>query len=253
MRARPCPLGRPSLSGSPRCRYNPDMPNSRAPLSFRLARGIGKELAIGGILPVLALAGCLAWPSPYTFGLAAILVALFVLLLVFFRDPERLSPQDKASVVAPADGRVVEVVDEHEPRFLGGQGLKIAVFMSLLDVHVNRSPGPGRVVLVEHASGQHLQAFRAEASETNEHNLIGLEGFYGRVLVKQIAGIMARRIVCWAEPGQHLRTGDRLGIIKFGSRVELYLPLGAEALVQPGDRTRAGVTVVARWKPEGPH
>ena len=229
------------------------MPNPQAPLSLRLARGIGKELAAGGIPAVLALAGCLAWPSPYTFGLAAILVALFVLLVYFFRDPERVSPEDETCFVAPADGRVMEVVEAHEPRFLGGQGLKIAVFMSLLDVHVNRSPGPGRVVLVEHASGQHLQAFRAEASETNEHNLIGLEGFYGRVLVKQIAGIMARRIVCWAEPGQHLRTGDRLGIIKFGSRVELYLPLGAEALVQPGDRTRAGVTVVARWKPEGPH
>ena len=107
------------------------------------------------------------------------------------------------------------------------------------------------MILVEHVAGKFLQAFRPEASEVNEHNLIGLEGRYGRVLVKQVAGIMARRIACWVHPGQRLQAGERLGVIKFGSRVDLYLPPGAEPAIRVGDRTRAGMTVVARWKKRG--
>ncbi|MBE9508835.1 MAG: phosphatidylserine decarboxylase family protein, partial [Chloroflexi bacterium] len=132
--------------------------------------------------------------------------------------------------------------------FLEAEGLKISIFMSILDVHVNRAPVEGRVALVEHVPGRFLQAFRPEASEVNEHNLIGLETRYGRVLVNQVAGILARRIVCWVRPGQGMRAGERLGVIKFGSRVDLYLPLGVEPVVQVGDRARAGTTVVARWK-----
>jgi phosphatidylserine decarboxylase len=124
--------------------------------------------------------------------------------------------------------------------------------LSIFDVHVNRAPVEADVTWVEHIPGQFLQAFRPEASEINEHNLIGMESSYGRILVKQIAGILARRVVCLVHPGQVLRAGERLGIIKFGSRVDLFLPLGAEPVVRVGDRTRAGVTVVARWKEETP-
>jgi phosphatidylserine decarboxylase len=120
--------------------------------------------------------------------------------------------------------------------------------MSLLNVHVNRAPVEGRVALVRHVPGRFLQAFRPEASDVNEHNLIGLESCQGRVLVKQVAGILARRIVCWVQISQEMHAGERLGVIKFGSRVELYLPLDVEPVVQVGDRVRAGVTVVARWK-----
>jgi phosphatidylserine decarboxylase len=126
--------------------------------------------------------------------------------------------------------------------------VKISVFMSLFNVHVNRAPVEGRVALVRHVPGRFLQAFRPEASDVNEHNLIGLESRQGRVLVKQVAGILARRIVCWVQISQEMHAGERLGVIKFGSRVELYLPPGAEPVVQVGDRVRAGVTVVARWK-----
>jgi phosphatidylserine decarboxylase len=104
--------------------------------------------------------------------------------------------------------------------------------------------------LVEHVPGQFLQAFRPEASEVNEHNLVGLESRYGRVLVRQIAGILARRVVCWVGTDQGLHAGERLGAIKFGSRVEVYLPSGAEPVVIVGDRTRAGATAVARWRGE---
>jgi phosphatidylserine decarboxylase len=197
---------------------------------------------------ILALVAAVVWPGPITFLPAALLSALFALLLYFFRDPTRTPPAGQGLFLAPADGRVVDVRQVHEPRFLEGEGLKVSIFMSLLDVHVNRAPVEGQVALVEHVPGQFLPAFRPEASQVNEHNLVGLDSRYGKVLVNQIAGIMARRIVCWVQTGQKLQPGRRLGVIKFGSRVDLYLPLGAEPVVQVGDQARAGVTVVARWK-----
>ncbi len=228
--------------------YNVGMRDFRASFPLRLARGAGKELITAGVPLVLALVASVAWPGPCTFFLAGLLVVLFALLLYFFRDPRRIPPAGEGLFLAPADGRVVEVRRVREPRFLGGEGLKIGIFMSLLNVHVNRAPLEGQVALVEHVPGQFLQAFRPEASEVNEHTLVGLESRYGRVLVKQVAGILARRVVCWVRPGQKLRAGDRLGVIKFGSRVELYLPLGAEPVVRVGDQARAGLTVIARWK-----
>ena len=224
------------------------MCNSRAVFPLRLARGVEKELIIAGIPVILALAASIVWPGPCTFFPAGLLIALFALLLYFFRDPKRIPPMGEGLILAPADGRVMEVQQVHEPRFLQGEGLKISIFMSLFDVHINRAPVEGRVALVEHVPGQFLQAFRPEASEANEHNLVGLKSRYGRVLVKQVAGILARRVVCWVRPGQKLRAGDRLGIIKFGSRVDLYLPPEAEPVVQVGDQAHAGVTVIARWK-----
>jgi phosphatidylserine decarboxylase len=205
---------------------------------------------MAGIPLILALVASLIWPGPATLIPAGLLTTLFALLLYFFRDPERTSPAGEGVFLAPADGRVVEVKQVHEPRFLQGEGLKISIFMSLLDVHVNRVPVEGQVVLVEHVPGQFLQAFRPEASEVNEHNLVGLESRHGRVLVKQVAGIMARRVVCWVRPGQKVQAGDRLGVVKFGSRVDLYLPPGAASAVRVGDRARGGVTVIARWKGE---
>jgi len=217
---------------------------------LRLARGAEKELGIAGVALVLAGVAFAAWPGPSTLIPMALLAVLFALLLYFFRDPERTPSAGNGEFVGPADGRVVEIQRVHEPRFLKGEALKISIFMSLLDVHVNRAPVGGRVALVEHVPGQFVQAFRPEASEVNEHNLIGLESRYGKVLLRQVAGILARRVVCWVHPGQRLRTGDRLGVIKFGSRVDLYMPLDLEPVIQVGDQICAGVTVIARWKGE---
>jgi len=217
---------------------------------LRLARGAEKELTIIGIPLILAVIAFIARPALVTLILAVFLCALFALLLYFFRDPERTPPRGKGLILAPADGRVMAVEHVQEARFLGGEALKISIFMSLFDVHVNRAPAEGQVALVEHVPGQFLPAYRPEASEANEHNLLGLQGLYGRILVRQVAGIMARRIVCWAHPGQELQAGERLGLIKFGSRVDLYLPPGAKPDVLVGDRTHAGVTRVARWKGE---
>ena len=224
------------------------MQDSPPGFPLQLARGAEKELIVAGIPLALALVAATAWPGPITFLAAGLLAALVGLLVYFFRDPQRTSPAGVGLVLAPADGRVVAVAQAHEPHFLEGEGLKISIFMSLLDVHVNRAPVEGRVTLVAHVPGRFLQAFRPEASEANEHNLIGLESRYGKVLVKQIAGILARRVVCWVQAGQELRGGERLGLIKFGSRVDLYLPAGMEPAVRVGERARAGVTVLARWK-----
>jgi len=224
------------------------MRDSRLDLPFRLARGAEKELAIAGIPLVLAVSAAIVWPRLYTVLLAGLFIALFAVLLHFFRDPKRTPPAGEGVFLAPADGEVVEIRQVHEPGFLGGEALKVGIFMSLSNVHVNRAPVGGQVVLVQHVPGQFLQAFRPEASEVNEHNLVGLETGYGRVLVKQIAGILARRVVCWVRPGQRLEAGERLGVIKFGSRVEMYLPLGAQPLVRVGEQVHAGITVVARWK-----
>jgi phosphatidylserine decarboxylase len=226
------------------------MRDSWAMFPLRLAHGAEKELAVAGIPLILALVAATVWPGIYTLLLAGLLIALFALLLYFFRDPKRTPPAGEGLFLAPADGQVVGVQQVDEPRFLEGEGLRISTFMSLFDVHVNRAPVEGQVALVEHVPGQFLQAFRPEASEVNEHNLVGLESPYGRVLVKQIAGILARRVVCWVRPGQTLHSGERLGVIKFGSRVDLYLPLGVEPVVRVGDQARAGVTVIARWKGE---
>ena len=192
------------------------MHNSLADPSFRLAPGAGKELALVGIPFALSVLTAVLWPGVLTIGLALLLATLLALLLYFFRDPRRTPPGDEELVLAPADGRVMEVTRVEEPRFLNGEALKIGTFMSLFDVHVNRTPVRGEIALVQHVPGQFLQAFRPEASEANEHNLIGLNTPYGRVLVKQVAGILARRIVCWVRQGQGVpisegrgRPGDR--------------------------------------------
>jgi phosphatidylserine decarboxylase len=213
-----------------------------------LARGAEKELTIAGIPLALTVAASIVWPAVYTVLPAIVLAVVFAILLWFFRDPRRNPPGDEGIFLSPADGEVVEIERTRAPRFLEGEALKIGIFMSLFNVHVNRAPVEGQVALVEHVPGQFVQAFRPEAALLNEHNFIGLESCYGRVLVNQISGIMARRIVCWVQPGQGLKAGERLGVIKFGSRVEVYLPLGAEPAVQLGQQIHAGLTVIARWQ-----
>ena len=165
--------------------------------------------------------------------------------LYFFRDPERVPPPDDRLVVSPADGRVLAVVDEREERVLHAPATRISIFMSPLDVHVNRNPVSGTVEQVEHSAGKFRAAFADKASLDNERNALVLESGGRRYLLVQIAGALARRIVCHVAPGDRVRRGDRFGMIMFGSRVDLFLPPGVRACVRKGDRVRAGTSVLA--------
>jgi phosphatidylserine decarboxylase len=166
----------------------------------------------------------------------------------FFRDPERTIPQDPESIISPADGKVILVDEVQEDKFLGRPAKRVGIFMNVLDVHVNRSPMAGTVVVTKHQPGKFKIACRQDACQCNEQQATLLEGAEGRrLLVVQIAGLLARRIISYVEPGQKLEQGERLGMICFGSRVDLYLPLDAEIQVKVGDRVQAGSSVVARW------
>jgi phosphatidylserine decarboxylase len=166
--------------------------------------------------------------------------------LFFFRDPSRsVLADDEVSVVAPADGKIVSVTEKEEPEFLSSRAVKISIFLSLLDVHVNRIPVSGSVEYTRYREGQFYAAFRSEASDKNERMAVGIETTTGvKVLVAQIAGYIARRIVCRAEKGRRYRCGERYGLICFGSRTDLFLPESARIQVKLGDRVRAGETII---------
>ena len=166
--------------------------------------------------------------------------------LWFFRDPERVAPQDDRVVVSPADGRVVAIVPEREDRFLNALATRVSIFMSPLDVHVNRSPVTGTVRQVQHTEGKFRAAFSDKSSLDNERNAVVLESGGKRFVLVQIAGALARRIVCHVGPGDRLERGQRFGMIMFGSRVDVFLPPGVQPTVSKGERVRAGTSVLGR-------
>jgi len=163
----------------------------------------------------------------------------------FFRDPRRTPPSDPKVVVSPADGRVTGVAEEAMD---GRAGRRISIFLSILDVHVNRSPMAGRVGKVEYRRGRFYNAMRSRASVDNEQNIICLETERGEIVFKQIAGAIARRVVCWKRPGDEVKLGERIGLIRFGSRMDVWLPAEAEIVARPGQHVAGGVSVLARWR-----
>ncbi len=186
------------------------------------------------------LGGTLWWTLGILFGLLALAIA------GFFRDPEREGPRGLDLVLSPADGRVIEVASVEEPSFLQGNALKISIFLSLFDVHVNRYPVSGIVRHRTYDSGRFEPAWRKTASASNERASTGIQSDPHAVLVRQIAGLAARRIVNYAQVGQQVEQGERMGLIRFGSRLDLYLPSTATASVVVGQRAAGGVTVLAR-------
>ncbi len=203
--------------------------------------GWGVIGTVAGVLGVVAVVGTAAG---HPAAVVPLLVAL-ALTLNFFRDPERLPPGDERQLVSPADGRVLEVVAEPAGPLLEAPATRISIFMSPLDVHVNRNPVSGVVERVQHTAGKFRAAFAPKASLDNERNAVVLASGGRRYLMVQIAGALARRIVCRLAPGDRVRRGDRMGMIMFGSRVDLYVPPDVRPLVRAGDRVRAGATVVA--------
>lgn len=200
-----------------------------------------------GLALILACYGCWAL-SPALGALAGLLAAgLYLFLINFFRDPHRdLPPPDVRIVYAPADGKVVVVEKMVEELFLKDKRLQVSIFMSPLNVHVNRSPVAGEVLWMEYSPGAHLPAWEPKSSVVNERSSVAVQAGPHRVLFRQIAGAMARRVVCYVKQGQVLRQGEEIGFIKFGSRMDLFLPPDSEILVTPGQMVKAGITPLAR-------
>ena len=187
-----------------------------------------------------------AWLCWMLTGISALLL-LFT--ISFFRDPVRVVPPDPKIIVAPADGTIVEIRTVHEPYYLNGEATMVAIFLSVFDVHVQRAPLASEVKFVRYNKGKFLDARNMNASLENENRVVGLVTADGyRVAVRQIAGLIARRIVGWADPGTKLAKGERLGMIRFGSRVELFLPPGTPITAKVGDYAKGGETVLARRK-----
>ncbi|MGC1105640.1 MAG: phosphatidylserine decarboxylase family protein [Candidatus Acidiferrales bacterium] len=175
----------------------------------------------------------------------AIFIALGLFVLYFFRDPERQIPSEPGAVVSPADGRVVELVDEP---FDNRPGKRISIFLSIFNVHVNRAPVAGRICRMDYHPGKFMGAWRDKASEANEQNVITIAAPAGEITFKQIAGWVARRILCWTRIGDEVKIGQRIGMIRFGSRVDVWLPADAEILVRLGQHVAGGATQIARWQ-----
>lgn len=179
---------------------------------------------------------------------ACLLLFLGTFILYFFRDPERAIPSDPSAVVSPADGRVLEVVDES---FGGRPGRRVTIFLAIWNVHVNRSPLAGRIAKIEYRPGRFHMAMKKAASGENEQNVIYLDTARGQIVFKQIAGFIARRVILWKRTGDEVACGERIGIVRFGSRMDLWLPVEVKIAVKPGDIVAGGSTVVARWPENG--
>jgi phosphatidylserine decarboxylase len=201
------------------------------------------------------------WEARWILGVLALLAVIFGLFLAwafwfffllflctaaFFRDPERVVPPDRNLIVAPADGTVMDILELDENEVLKTKMRRVGIFLSIFDVHTNRAPIDGRVVYCQHRRGLFLDARRPDCSEKNQSVTWAFENPRVTIVVRQITGAIARRIVAWAKVGDELKKGERFGMIRFGSRTELYLPLAATVLVAVGDHVAGGATPIAR-------
>ncbi|MFN3561301.1 MAG: phosphatidylserine decarboxylase [Chloroherpetonaceae bacterium] len=197
-------------------------------------------------IAILAVAYIPDLPGVVVLLLTALAVALLIFTVQFFRDPERTPPNQPNIVVSPADGKVV-LVKEVDHEFFNGKAKMVSVFMSPLNVHVNRNPISGKVTHVKYIEGQYIAAFDHNAGERNERTEIGIENGRVKVFFKQISGFVARRIICDLKEGDEVKIGERFGMIKFGSRVDIFLPTNVKLNVKVGDTATAGETIIATY------
>jgi phosphatidylserine decarboxylase len=188
-----------------------------------------------------------SWPL-WLLAFALTVIALWV--AYFFRDPQRQGERGDRLVISPADGKVVLITEVDEPTFMKTKAIRVSVFMNVFNVHVNRYPVTGTVRFVERKAGKFLNAAAENASIENEQASIGIETGSNRILVRQIAGLIARRIVTDSKEGDQVQQGDRMGLIRFGSRVDIFLPVTAKLRVKVGDATFAGASVLAELQPQ---
>jgi phosphatidylserine decarboxylase len=209
----------------------------------------GLWFIVGAWLVAFALiAAALRTDSRVLWIACVVWVVLAVWVVAFFRDPERSGQRGDRLILAPADGKVVSIVETDEPAFLAGRSCRVSIFMNVFDVHVNRYPTEGTVAFRHYNPGKFGHAGTEKSSLDNEQSSVGLATSRGKVLVRQIAGLIARRIVTDHPVGTPVQQGQRLGMIRFGSRVDLFLPCDrVRMLVKSGDTTKAGLTVVAEW------
>ena len=196
------------------------------------------------ILLILAFGGLAAWFV--SMWLSLVFLVLFLFTIAFFRDPNRRVPADPNLIIAPADGGVRDIVELDEKEVLKTKARRVGIFLSIFDVHTNRAPIDGRIIYREHHEGLCLDARDPDCPEKNEAMTWAFENPRVTIVVRQLTGAIARRIVAWANVGDDLKKGERFGMIRFGSRTELYLPLDAEVLVKTGDHVSGGATVIAR-------
>jgi phosphatidylserine decarboxylase len=175
---------------------------------------------------------------------AGVLIFLALFVFSFFRNPDRVIPSEPGAVVSPGDGRVVVVQDED---YDGKPGKRVSIFLAVWNVHVNRAPAAGRIVKMEYRPGKFRAAMRASASEENEQNIFTLAADAGELVFKQIAGLIARRVVSWKKAGDVVERGERIGLVRFGSRVDLWVPREAEIVVKVGQNVKGGSSVLANW------
>jgi len=219
------------------------------PSARKEARRFLDPLGLLNILLILA-EFLLPWTMPAKVFILALLIfnlVLILFVLYFFRDPERAVPADESLIVSAADGLVVGVEEMEEPDFHLGRMTRVAVFLSVFDVHINRSPDAGVVKSTVYKAGQFLDVRHPDSSTRNECRSWLLQTARGPMAIRQIAGLIARRIVPWSSEGATLTRGERLGMIRFGSRTEVFLPLECTVLVKLGDRVAGAATPIARW------
>jgi phosphatidylserine decarboxylase len=202
-------------------------------------------------IPYVATLGVIALLIYYFIPILAIIpVILLIFVLYFFRDPYRNVPLNEDTFLSPADGTIMEISEVFEESFIGGKARKVSIFLSVFNVHVNRSPITGKITYTGYRPGKYLPAFKSHASELNERNTVGIENSKTKVLVHQITGLVARRIVSWVKKGDMINQGDKFGLIKFGSCTEIIMPENVEIKIKKGDVVRGGITIIGVVKNE---
>ncbi len=215
----------------------------------------GLPFIVGGLAVTAVLAwAALRWDSLWLFGAGALLAVLTLFTIFFFRDPPRVVSVDTDLILAPADGRIISIDTVENHAYVGSRAVKISIFLSIFDVHVNRIPASGTIDYVKYNPGKFFAAYRDKASYLNEQTEIGMTTKDGhRLVIKQIAGLIARRIVCKLRERDAVSAGDRFGMIRFGSRTELFIPADSHLRVRLGQHVKGGLTIMGRLPTGKPH